>query len=137
MTLASGLHNPSKRALCCAALLMALATLIGAIGTHRLKPLLSPQDYGVLQTAVLYQFLHALGLLCIGTLLQRRKDRLLGVAGDLLLAGVVLFSGSLYALLCGAPRGLGILTPVGGLCLMVGWCVAAVALLRTRDSPVP
>ncbi len=87
---------------------MALATVIGALGTHRLKAracrLIS---YGVLQTAVLYQFLHALGLLCLGVLLQRRADRVLGIAADLLLAGVLLFSGSLYALLCGAPRGVG------------------------------
>ena len=137
MTAATRFHNPAKRALCCGALLMALATLIGAIGTHRLKVVLSPDHYSVLQTAVLYQFLHALGLLCIGILLQRRGDRLLGIAGDLLLAGVLLFSGSLYALLCGAPRGIGMLTPLGGLCLIVGWCVAAAALLRTRDSPVP
>jgi uncharacterized membrane protein YgdD (TMEM256/DUF423 family) len=116
---------------------MALGTMIGAIGTHRLKPLLSPELYGVLQTAVLYQFLHALGLLCIGTLLQRRDNPLLGVAGDFLLAGVVLFSGSLYALLCGAPRGVGVLTPVGGLCLMLGWCLAAAALLRSYNPPVP
>jgi uncharacterized membrane protein YgdD (TMEM256/DUF423 family) len=116
---------------------MALATVIGAIGTHRLKVVLSNDNYGVLQTAVLYQFLHALGLMCIGILLQRRVDRVLGVAAYLLLAGVLLFSGSLYALLCGAPRGFGMLTPFGGLCLIVGWCLAATALLRTRETPVP
>jgi len=126
-----------KRALFSGALLMALATVIGAIGTHRLKVVLSNDNYGVLQTAVLYQFLHALGLMCIGILLQRRVDRVLGVAAYLLLAGVLLFSGSLYALLCGAPRGFGMLTPFGGLCLIVGWCLAATALLRTRETPVP
>jgi uncharacterized membrane protein YgdD (TMEM256/DUF423 family) len=114
---------------------MALATVIGAIGTHHLKPVLSADQYGVLQTAVLYQFLHALGLLCLGVLLQRRADRVLGIAANLLLIGVLLFSGSLYALLWGAPRGLGVLTPVGGTCLILGWCVAAVAMLRARDTP--
>jgi len=116
---------------------MALATLIGAIATHRFRQVLSSADYGVLQTAVLYQFLHALGLLCLGMLLERRPDRMLGVAADLLLAGVLLFSGSLYALLCGAPRGLGVLTPLGGLCLIAAWCVAAAALLRARETPLP
>jgi uncharacterized membrane protein YgdD (TMEM256/DUF423 family) len=133
---ATRLHNPAKRALFSGALLMALATVIGAIGTHRLKAVLSADSYGVLQTAVMYQFLHALGLLCIGILLQRRVDRVLGIASDLLLAGVLLFSGSLYALLCGAPRAFGMLTPLGGLCLIVGWCVAAAAVLRTRETPV-
>lgn len=116
---------------------MASATAIGAIGTHRLKQSLSPELYGVLQTAVLYQFLHALGLLLVGILLQRRDDRLLAAAADLLLAGVILFSGSLYGLLWGAPRPFGVLTPGGGLCLIVGWCMVAAALLRTRDLPVP
>jgi uncharacterized membrane protein YgdD (TMEM256/DUF423 family) len=115
---------------------MALATVIGAVGTHRFRLVLSPDQYAVLQTAVLYQFLHALGLLCLGVLLQRRSDRVLSIAANLLLAGVLLFSGSLYALLCGAPRGVGVLTPVGGLCLIVGWCVAAAAMLRARETPV-
>jgi uncharacterized membrane protein YgdD (TMEM256/DUF423 family) len=131
------LHHRAKRALFSGAVLMALATVIGAVGTHRLKTALSPDHYGVLQTAVLYQFLHALGLLWVGTALQRRADRTLGIAADLLLAGVLLFSGSLYALLCGAPRGLGLLTPVGGLCLIVGWCLIAAAVLRSRESPAP
>jgi uncharacterized membrane protein YgdD (TMEM256/DUF423 family) len=116
---------------------MALATVIGAIGTHRLKAVLSPDNYGVLQTAVLYQFLHALGLLWVGAALQRRADRALAIAADLLLAGVLLFSGSLYALLCGAPREFGLLTPVGGLCLIVAWCVVAAGVLRTRETPAP
>jgi uncharacterized membrane protein YgdD (TMEM256/DUF423 family) len=130
-------YNPARRALFCGALLMALATVTGAIATHRLREALSSADYGVLQTALLYQFLHALGLLCLGILLQRRPDRALGIAADLLLAGVLLFSGSLYALLCGAPRGVGVVTPLGGLCLIVGWCVAAAALVRARETPLP
>jgi uncharacterized membrane protein YgdD (TMEM256/DUF423 family) len=129
-------HDPASRALFFGALLMGLATAIGALGAHRLKESLGPDHYAVLQTAVLYQFLQALGLLCIGTLLQRRADRALGVASNLLLAGVVLFSGSLYALLCGAPRVVGLLTPLGGLCLIVGWCVVALAVLRMRATPV-
>ena len=92
--------------------------------------------YHVLQTALLYQFLNAVGLMVVGTQLQRRADRALGVAADLLLAGVLLFSGSLYALMCGAPRALGWLTPIGGLCLILGWCAAAVAMLRARETPV-
>ena len=129
-------HHPGRRALVAGALLMALATAVGALGTHTLRASLSAESYGVLQTAVLYQFLHALGLLCVGILLERRVDRLLSCAADLLLVGVLFFSGSLYALLCGAPRGVGLLTPIGGLCLIVGWCLAAVAVLRARASPV-
>ena len=137
MSLVGGAHAPGRRALVAGALLMALATAVGALGTHALKATLTADRYGVLQTAVLFQFLHALGLLFIGVRLAQRVDRVLCLAGDLLLAGVLLFSGSLYALLGGAPRAIGLLTPLGGLCLIVGWCVAAIALLRARESPVP
>jgi uncharacterized membrane protein YgdD (TMEM256/DUF423 family) len=127
-------HLAAKRVLVAGAVLMAIASAAAAIGAHTLRTSLAPDSYRVFLTAVLFQFLHALGLLCVGLLLQRRNDRLLSVAGDLLLAGVLLFSGSLYALLCGAPHGVGVLTPIGGLCLILGWCLAAVSLARARDT---
>jgi uncharacterized membrane protein YgdD (TMEM256/DUF423 family) len=111
-----------------AALLLALATLIGAIGAHALQGRLSADRYDVLQTALHYQFFHALGLLGLGILLDRLPLRTLQVAGWLLFAGVVMFCGSLYLLLAGAPRLVGILTPVGGLALIAAWCLAAVAV---------
>jgi uncharacterized membrane protein YgdD (TMEM256/DUF423 family) len=130
-------HPAAKRALVAGALLMAIASAAAALGAHSLRTSLPPDSYRIFLTAVLFQFLHALGLLCVGLLLERRDDRLLRLSGDLLLAGVLLFSGSLYALLCGAPHGVGVLTPVGGLLLILGWCVAAVALARARDTPPP
>jgi uncharacterized membrane protein YgdD (TMEM256/DUF423 family) len=103
---------------------------VGALAAHALKNSLRPDRYGVLQTAVLYQFVNALGLLVIGALATRPAHRALPVAADLLLAGVLLFCGSLYLLLCGAPRWLGVLTPIGGASLIAGWCLAAAALWR-------
>ncbi|MFI4869720.1 MAG: DUF423 domain-containing protein [Steroidobacterales bacterium] len=111
-----------------AALLLALATLIGALGAHALRQRLSADHYEVLQTAVHYQFFHALGLLALGVLLDRLPRRALRAAGWLLFAGVLLFSGSLYLILAGAPRLIGVLTPVGGLALIIGWCMAVIAL---------
>jgi uncharacterized membrane protein YgdD (TMEM256/DUF423 family) len=111
-----------------AALLLALATLIGAVGAHALKSRLSADRYEVLQTAVHYQFFHALGLFGVGLLLDRLPRRALRGAGWLLFAGVLLFSGSLYLILAGAPRVIGVLTPLGGLALIVGWCTAAIAV---------
>lgn len=111
-----------------AALLLALATLIGAVGAHALLGRLSATGYDVLQTALHYQFFHALGLLGLGILLDRLPLRTLQVAGWLLFAGVVMFCGSLYLLLAGAPRLVGVLTPVGGLALIAAWCLAAVAV---------
>jgi uncharacterized membrane protein YgdD (TMEM256/DUF423 family) len=111
-----------------AALLLALATLIGAVGAHALLGRLSATGYDVLQTALHYQFFHALGLLGLGILLDRLPLRTLQVAGWLLFSGVVMFCGSLYLLLAGAPRLVGIFTPVGGLALIAAWCLAAVAV---------
>ena len=127
----------SRRALVSGAALMAVATAVGALGTHALRSLLPPERFAVLQTAVLYQFINALGLLVLGVLLARNTNRVLRVAADMLLAGVLLFSGSLYALLCGAPRLLGLLTPLGGMLLISGWCLVAVALLRGRPPVDP
>ncbi|MGA2860534.1 MAG: DUF423 domain-containing protein [Steroidobacteraceae bacterium] len=117
-----------------AAVLLALATLIGAFGAHALKGRLSAERYDVLQTAVHYQFFHALGLLALGLLLDRLPLRTLRAAGWLLFAGVLLFCGSLYLILAGAPRMIGVLTPVGGLALIAGWCIAAIALARATAA---
>jgi uncharacterized membrane protein YgdD (TMEM256/DUF423 family) len=111
-----------------AAVLLALATLIGAVGAHALKGRLSAERYEVLQTAVHYQFFHALGLLALGLLLERLPRRALRIGGWLLAAGVLLFCGSLYLLLAGAPRLIGVLTPIGGLALIAGWCTVAIGL---------
>jgi uncharacterized membrane protein YgdD (TMEM256/DUF423 family) len=127
--------EPEARRFCMlAALLLALATLVGALGAHGLKPRLTADRYEVLQTAVLYQFLHSLGLLGLGLLSDRLRRPLVHLAAWLVLAGIVLFSGSLYLLLSGAPRLLGAVTPIGGLCLIGGWGLAALALLRSRAT---
>ena len=119
------------------ALLLATGIAIGAIGAHVLKSRLPPDRIDVLQTAVLYQLVSGLGLLCVGLALARSVatsgSRLLVAGGYMLLIGALLFSGSLYLLLAGAPRLLGAVTPLGGLCLIFGWIVVAVGLLRRTD----
>jgi uncharacterized membrane protein YgdD (TMEM256/DUF423 family) len=112
------------------ALLLAIGTVIGAFGAHALKSRLPVDRYDVLQTAVHYQFINALGLLLVGVAAGRLATPLLRTAGALLLAGVLLFSGSLYLILAGAPTWLGVVTPLGGLALIVGWLLAAWALAK-------
>jgi uncharacterized membrane protein YgdD (TMEM256/DUF423 family) len=108
---------------------LALATILGALGAHALRPRLTPDRYEVLQTALHYQYFHSLGLLGIGLLSDRLPAKpQLRIAGWLLFTGVLLFSGSLYLILSGAPRFIGMLTPVGGVALILGWCLAAFAL---------
>jgi uncharacterized membrane protein YgdD (TMEM256/DUF423 family) len=122
------MRAPARRFCQLAALLLALATLIGAVGAHALKVRLSADRYDVLQTALHYQFFHALGLLGLGLLLDRLPLRALQAAGWLLFGGVLLFCGSLYLLLAGAPPLIGVLTPLGGLALIAAWCLIGVTL---------
>jgi uncharacterized membrane protein YgdD (TMEM256/DUF423 family) len=125
-----------------AALLLALATVAGALAAHTLSQRLAIDQLDVLQTAVRYQFFHALGLLGVALLLDRvpepERARLLRVAAWLLGIGIVLFCGSLYVLLAGLSGALGVfvgvLTPLGGLCLIAAWMLVALALLRKRRS---
>ncbi len=119
-----------------AALLLALATVMGALESHLLRVRLSPERDVILQTAVQYQFFQSLGLLAVSALLARLASPLLRFAAGLLGVGIVLFSGSLYLLVAGAPRLFGALTPLGGLALMGGWVLVAGALLRGVARPV-
>ncbi len=87
----------------------------------------------VWQTGVQYQAWHALALLAVGVLMQRAaSSRLLAWAGVLFAVGIVLFSGSLYALALTGLRGLGAITPLGGVAFLAGWLVLAVAAWRGR-----
>jgi len=119
-----------------AAVLLALATVMGALESHLLRGRLSAGRDAILQTAVQCQFFQSLGLLALSALLARVDSRLLRLAAGLLGAGIVLFSGSLYLLVGGAPRWVGVLTPLGGLALIVGWVLAASALWRGAARPV-
>ena len=115
-----------------AALSLAIATIVGAAAAHGLKARLSADRYEVLQTAVQYQFFHSLGLLAVAQLQYRLASSALHIAAWLLTAGIVLFSGSLYLLIAGAPAFVGVATPIGGLALIASWLLAAFALLRAE-----
>lgn len=118
-----------------AGLLGALSVGLGAFGAHGLQSVLSARSLEVFKTAVHYQFVHAVALLAVGVWLnQLQEQSSLGhwaqAAGVAWLAGVLLFSGSLYWLSFGGPRWLGPVTPLGGLSFIVGWVCLAVAAWR-------
>ena len=115
----------SARTLALAGLLLALATACGAFGAHALKAHLASERLALWETAVRYQFLQSLGLLGVGLAQRSRDAPLLAVCALLLLGGIVLFCGSLYALAFSAPRALGVLTPLGGLALIAAWLLFA------------
>jgi uncharacterized membrane protein YgdD (TMEM256/DUF423 family) len=120
----------ARRTLAIAGALMALATILGAFGAHALKAHLSQDELLVYETAVRYHFIHALGLLAIGVLLRSVDGELLRWSATLVIIGIVLFSGSLYWLTFGAPRAVGIVTPIGGLALIAGWILFATTMWR-------
>ncbi|MFQ5487126.1 MAG: DUF423 domain-containing protein [Gammaproteobacteria bacterium] len=114
------------------ALLAALAVVCGAFGAHALRGVVAPERLTVYQTAVQYHFLHALGLLAVALMLEHLpRQRLLRWAGWTMIAGVVLFSGSLYLLSLSGIGWLGAVTPLGGLAFIAAWLLLAVAALRS------
>jgi uncharacterized membrane protein YgdD (TMEM256/DUF423 family) len=105
-----------------------LAVAFGAFGAHALKDRLDEYALGVFQTAVQYQFYHSLALLAVGVIaLSQPHSALLRSSGWLFVVGIVVFSGSLYALSLSGLRWLGAVTPLGGLAFIAGWGCLAVA----------
>jgi uncharacterized membrane protein YgdD (TMEM256/DUF423 family) len=114
------------------AVLLALAVILGAFGAHGLQNRLDDYSRGVYEKAVFYHFLHAMGILVVavlsrtGTFPQQATDAVCWC----LLVGILLFSGSLYALALTGNRALGMVTPFGGLAFIVGWLLLAWRLRR-------
>ena len=94
---------------------------LGAFGAHALRGQLSERMLAVFQTGVQYQLWHAAALIGVGVLLLRQPDSLLfKVSGGLFVAGILLFSGSLYLMTLAGWR-VGMVTPLGGVCLLAAW----------------
>ena len=108
-----------------------LAVALGAFGAHALKARLAPEALGLWKTAVEYHFYHSLGLLAVGAAAMQGESRQLQLAGWCMVAGVVLFSGSLYGLALTAFPWLGWITPFGGLSFLAGWGFLLAAWLRS------
>ena len=103
---------------------------LGAFAAHGLKGQLSAEYLAVFQTGVHYQMLHALALLALAALWQRLGGSLLTAAGVCFCVGILLFSGSLYALTLSGISALGMITPVGGLTFLAGWFCLGLAAWR-------
>ena len=110
----------------------ALGVALGAFGAHGLKARVSADMVAIWETGARYHVLHALALLATGCACERWPGAYTSGAGWLFLAGVALFSGSLYALALTGVRALGAITPIGGLCFIAGWVCLAMAATRGR-----
>ncbi|MFD1178782.1 DUF423 domain-containing protein [Paenibacillus puldeungensis] len=113
------------------AIMMFLAVALGAFGAHALKNILVGEKLKTYQTGIQYHIAHGLGLILLGIIAdQSAHASLVVTAGWFLLAGIILFSGSLYALSLTGIRKLGAITPLGGICFLTGWAILLIAILQ-------
>jgi uncharacterized membrane protein YgdD (TMEM256/DUF423 family) len=116
--------------------LAGLGVVLGAFGAHGLKKLVGPETVNTYQTGVQYQMYHAFALLIVALLYERLQSNLLNYAGALFIAGIVLFSGSLYLLASLKAMNkvglswVGPITPIGGLFFIAGWVCLLIAVLK-------
>jgi uncharacterized membrane protein YgdD (TMEM256/DUF423 family) len=108
-----------------------LAVILGAFAAHGLKSTLSESLLAVFQTGVHYQFFHSLGIILLVLLYRQQAQVALLWSAGFMLAGIVLFSGSLYALALTDIKWFGPVTPVGGLCFILGWAMLVVAAIKS------
>ncbi len=114
------------------AVFAATGVLLGAFGAHALKVRVAPEDLAIFETGVRYQMYHALALLGVGFVASKVDANLLKICGWLFTVGILIFSGSLYALVLSGVRVLGAITPIGGVCLIVAWTLLAIVAFRSQ-----
>lgn len=118
------------------AVLLALAVIFGAFGAHGLRDRLDAYSMSLWEKAVFYHFIHAMGVLVV-SMLPRTQTFPVPAASNvcwLLLAGILIFSGSLYLLALTGVRTLGMITPIGGLAWIVGWLLLAYYFVAQRAA---
>ena len=116
------------------AIFLAVAVGLGAFGAHGLKDRLDAYSLGIWEKAVFYHFIHSMGVLMV-SLLPRAGSFSVSAASNvcwLLIAGVLIFSGSLYTLALTGVRSLGAITPIGGVCFIAGWLLLAYYFILQR-----
>ncbi len=129
----------SKRLVRYAAILGALSVIFGAFGAHGLKKLVSPEAVATFETGVRYQFYHTFAILGLACLYRRMPGKLMEWANILFLSGIVLFSGSLYVLTFLEAtenvglKGIGAITPLGGLCFIAGWICLFIQTFKSEE----
>ena len=117
-------------------ILAGLAVALGAFGAHGLKKIVDAETVSIYQTGVQYQMYHALALLLLGILADRMSNTLINYTGFLFIAGIVLFSGSLYliaslkAMNKVISPGIGLITPIGGFLFILAWILLLIALIK-------
>lgn len=125
-----------RKALVAGSVFAALAVILGAFGAHALKQVLLPEQLQVFETGVKYQFYHSFALLTTGVIYASFPFRQVKLASTFFIIGILLFSGSLYALTLLKMNGqvglggVGIITPIGGLFFIAGWLLLSIGILK-------
>ena len=112
------------------AVMCGLGVLLGAFGAHGLRGRVTPEMLAVFETGVRYHLVHGLALLAVAWATTRWPNTWISASGWLFVAGIVVFSGSLYLLSISGVRGRGAITPIGGLCFVAGWLILALSAMR-------
>lgn len=107
-----------------------LSISFGAFGAHAIKQWMSADLMSIYQTAVSYQIYHSLGLILIALVYQQQQHKLIKIAGWIMLAGIIIFSGSLYTLSLTDTRWLGAITPIGGTLLLFAWLLLGLGVSK-------
>ncbi len=109
-----------------------LVVLIGAFGAHGLKARLTVENMAIFQTGVQYHFYHAVGLILVGLIAWHiPTSPYLRWSAWLMIMGIILFSGSLYALSITNIRWLGMITPVGGMAFIIAWLLLSIGIIKS------
>lgn len=122
-----------KKTIIAGAVFAGLAVLLGAFGAHALKDVLG-RYASTWETGVQYQMFHVVGILIIGLLMEKQTSRLYNWAAILFSVGIVFFSGSLYVLSISKVTVLGAITPIGGVCFVVGWFLLILGVSKRTMS---
>lgn len=130
------MNEIAKQLIRCGAIGMAISISLGALGAHQLKKVLSPNSFEIFHTGVDYLLYHSLAFLLLASLSQYFSEKVLKSCARLFGLGILLFSGSLFAICFFQTKGiavpvwLGIMTPVGGLCFIVGWVLVTIGVIK-------
>ncbi len=119
------------RSISTGALFAFLAVCLGAFAAHGLK--LEGYEAQVFETAVRYQFYHALALILVGTISLQRPNLLQGAIPILFTVGIIIFSGSLYAIVFTGIKIFGAITPIGGVCFLMAWLMMLIRTCRSAS----
>lgn len=128
----SSIPHMNRSFLKIAFLIGALSVILGAFGAHALKDKLDPDLLNAYETGVRYQFYHAFALIAVGVLYAAYSNQAMKWAGYFFIAGIILFSGSLYLLCLTGHKWIGAITPIGGAAFIAGWIFGLYGIMKPR-----